>query len=158
MLRIEMKKQPCETDSTYIQDACRPETASPCFISVREAALRLRRSKSTVYRLNREHGPFRIVVDGRHIFIELASFERYLATSGDILADDGFVELVSGPSSQQMAGAPETQAQIDEPKIESSQPAGPCASLPASKSGGQRGLIMREGSVPCVIFYPVFMV
>jgi hypothetical protein len=50
----------------------------PC-CSVKEAAARIERSASTVYRLRRTPGPIRFVVSGRRIYIETDSLDEYIA-------------------------------------------------------------------------------
>jgi hypothetical protein len=53
----------------------------PC-CSVKEAAARIERSASTVYRLRRKPGPIRFVVEGRRIYVETDSLDQYLARRG----------------------------------------------------------------------------
>ena len=48
-------------------------------LTVRVAAERLGKSTGSIYKLDRVHGPFRFAKRGRRIYIDAASFERYLA-------------------------------------------------------------------------------
>ena len=45
--------------------------------SVKEAAFRIRKSTSTVYRMRRRSGPLRFITEGRRIHVELSSLEAF---------------------------------------------------------------------------------
>ena len=51
----------------------------PDVMTVAEAALALSVSRSTVYRYPRADGPFTIIKQGRRVFIDRSSFNRYVS-------------------------------------------------------------------------------
>jgi hypothetical protein len=59
---------------------------------------------------------------------------------------------------RQAALKPESESQTDAPQVEPFKTTATASSLPASKTGRQRELIMQESSPPRVICYPWFMV
>ncbi len=125
-------------------------------LSVRQAAQRLAVSKSKVYRMDREHGPFRFVLDGRRIFIDAPSFELHLANIRGIHAEDDPPRAEGMRQFLQLANEPKAEPQTAEPQIESVKTVVPVASLPESTAGGQRELTMRAPSGPCFVCYPGF--
>ena len=146
-----------DTDLTHLEcilTSKEIQGAQPNRLTAKEAAHRLGVSLSTIYRIDRVHGPFAFIIIGRWIFIDLTSFNAHLVNIGGIQAADGPLEDESVWQCLQPANKPEAKSQIDEPQIESSKPAEPCAALPASKSSGQRGLVMRESSGPYLFWYP----
>lgn len=66
-----------ETDTIHPRPATQSKSSE--WLSVKEAARLLGRSTSTIYRFDRNHGPFRIVIERAHIYIDAASFHAYLA-------------------------------------------------------------------------------
>jgi excisionase family DNA binding protein len=63
------------------RNSCPDIQASPlCHtgVSVKDAAMKLGVSRSTVYRMNRAHGPLRFVRRGRRVFIDVLEFNRYI--------------------------------------------------------------------------------
>jgi excisionase family DNA binding protein len=149
-----------DTDLTHLEcilTSKEIQGAQPNRLTAKEAAHRLGVSLSTIYRIDREHGPFRFVLDGRRIFIDQASLELHLANIRGVHADDGAHAVASFPPCPRPATEVQTQPQIAEPMIETFETMTPQASLPASGSGGQRDLIMRARSGPCIITYQSFI-
>ncbi|HUY86653.1 MAG TPA: helix-turn-helix domain-containing protein, partial [Acidimicrobiales bacterium] len=70
--------------STSILQAVDAQRALSLGIKVREAAKRLRVSISTVYRLDREHGPIRFLSKTRPITIDPVSLENHGAITKSI--------------------------------------------------------------------------
>ena len=62
------------------------QRVSRTHICVREAACRLNMSRSRVYRLDRNNGPFPIVKIGRRVWIELAGLEAFIARKQNVFA------------------------------------------------------------------------
>ena len=123
-----------------------PTTTAPCsrsnLITVKDAARRLGVSRSAVYRIDRNDGPFRFVVDGRRIFIENASFETFLANTGrngtepDTAADDVTCDC---PQEEQPERTP---SQVDAMPVEPPRPS-PFRDVPHTLSStGQRENIL----------------
>jgi Helix-turn-helix domain len=51
----------------------------PGLMTVADAALALSVSRSTVYRVDRENGPFKILRQGGRLFIDRCTFDQYLS-------------------------------------------------------------------------------
>jgi hypothetical protein len=73
--------KPLPTD-TFEQGASSEEPRC----SVKEAARRMQKNPSTIYRMRRRPGPLRFVLDGRRIYIELESLETFLSCDVSNLA------------------------------------------------------------------------
>jgi excisionase family DNA binding protein len=52
---------------------------SPNLMTVADAAVALSVSRSTVYRFDRENGPFKIIKQGRRVLIDRCTFSQYLS-------------------------------------------------------------------------------
>lgn len=152
-----MNKELGKVNSRNVLKTVGVKSARPTVITVNQAAQRLGVSRSTVYRINRVCGPFLFIVDGRRIFIDVSSFELHLASIIGVHADDDSPRAESIRQILQPANEPKAESQVHESPIEMSETAGPGASLPASTSCGQRELIMRDRTGPCIICYPSFM-
>lgn len=100
---------------------------NPDTMSVAEAALALSVSRSTVYRMNRQNGPFKILKQGGRVLIDRDGFNRFV--SGKAPASD--------PVNHQLA-------------IATSSPSPPNAR--SSRKSGQRELVIPNRR-PVVIFY-----
>jgi excisionase family DNA binding protein len=153
-----MKTESDQSQSERILTSNENQRAEQDRLTVKEVAHRLGVSLSTIYRVDRDHGPFAFIVIGRRIFIDLASFESYLASTRGLRANDDQLGDDNVGQCRQAALKPESESQTDALQIEPSKTKATASSLPASKSGGQRELIMRESSPPRVICYPWFMV
>ena len=110
--------------------------------SVAEAANRLGKSRSTVYRLRFKPGPIQFVRDGRRVYVDLALLEEFLARTAD--ASDAAQQAPS-------ASNRDLQAQLDICALESApycaetdQPATPSGQATESSSCGQRDLIFTQ--------------
>ena len=104
-----------------------PQTTDPDLLSVAEAALALAVSRTTVYRIDRENGPFRIVKQGRRVFVDRCTFNQHLAARSVGTA---------GPV-------------VQEPHAtETPEPLGP----PERSGSGQRELV-RPGRWPTVVVF-----
>jgi excisionase family DNA binding protein len=148
-----MTTETCRTNSSKVVDAADAQSVRPQLITVKEAAQKLGVSRSTVYRVDRENGPFRFVVDGRWIFIEQESFESHIANSRGNRADEGLLKIDSALPCQQPANESETQSETDEPQLTAPEMATLNASLSTSTRQGQRELIMREHRHSFAFFY-----
>ena len=148
-----MTTEPSRSKSKNLMGVADAQSARPALVTVKEAAQRLGVSRSKVYRIDREIGPFRFVVDGRWIFIDQASLESHIANSRDSRTDDGLPRAGSVLPCHQPGTESDSQSEIDEPRFSATETATPSASLPTSCRGGQRELIMREHPQPFVVFY-----
>lgn len=137
-----MTKEPRVSNSRDISDMAAAQSARPNLITAKEAAQRLGVSRSTVYRIDREIGPFRFVVDGRWILIDQASFESHIANIRGNRSD--VLEVGSVLPSQQAVNEPETLSETDERQLTASEMATPKASTSISTREGQRELLMPE--------------
>jgi hypothetical protein len=71
--------------------------------SVKEAAIRLRKSASSVYRMRRRPGPLQFILDGRRIYVEMDSLEAVLSTYSQatncvgtpLVSDGGGVDAIA---------------------------------------------------------------
>jgi len=171
------------TTSPRFPQAADAQSARPFLINVREAAKQLQISTSTVYRLDRVNGPLRFISAKRPITIDQGSVEASLAKTKGIGSEPGVqadnapcllpasaeVEHVAfdacvipvaesrvGESGQPMSQG-QTHPQIAKPMIQTFEIAKAKASLPASGSCGQRELIMRPRSGPCIVTYQSFL-
>jgi excisionase family DNA binding protein len=150
---VEMTTEHSKTNSRDIRDVAAAPIARPSLITVREAAQRLAVSRSTVYRIDRETGPFRFVVDGRRIFIDQASLESHIANSRRNRSNDGPLKVESVLPCQQPANESETRSETDQLQLTAPEMATLNASLSTSTRQGQRELIMREHRQSCAFFY-----
>jgi len=113
-------------------------------VSIKEAAQRLRVSRSTAYRIDRINGPFRFVTSGRRIFIDLKSFDDYLGANTPS-------EAVPIPEPEKRQSHMDIEPARDDLKIQVPAPAQlPKVNLPP-KSCGQRELILSGRERPFVI-------
>ena len=140
-------------NSTLTLPPAGSECSRPNLITVKDAARRLGVSKNTVYRFDRNNGPFRIVVDGRRIFIEKVSFEAYMAnigpteTESDLTADDVPVDCPQEEQPEQ------TDFRTDDMPVEASGPTPPCDVRSPVSSSGQREYILPRQYVPGLLWY-----
>jgi hypothetical protein len=126
-------------------------------LTVKAAAQRLRKSLSTVYRIDRKNGPFRFVIDGRRVFIDADSLESYLDSIEGIHADDGGQEIECVPSplhqlTQVISPSPNSVREIKTPTV-----ATPIVPLPPLKAGGQRELVMNQSLGFYIVQYKSFV-
>jgi hypothetical protein len=117
-------------------------------MSVKEAADRLGVPRWKVYRIDRKKGPFRFVLEGRRVFIDVASFELHLRNIAGICANDCPALAENVEQVQQPVKVLDTQ-----PLVDRQQPASLDAPMPRmpplpSRGGGQREHIMRAPSGP----------
>ena len=122
-------------------------------LSVREVARRLGKSLSYVYRLDREHGPFQFIVEGRRIYIDAASFADYLAN----LQATG-LGAVAAKAPENLAVPPaESDPVVDcaqQPVPNSTPPASGPPKFPIPRTwSGQRDLVMRPGRQAFIVDY-----
>ena len=157
ILEIPMETMPHQSTSEFDVFNTATRTQQCPLITVRQAAQRLGRSNSTVYRIDRNHGPFRFGRDGRMIFVELDSFETYLATIVKNHSSTGTNSEQNIRSGQDLETATDTQSPICDPRIEAFEMNAPKESLPISASAGQRELFMRASPTFCVITYQSFL-
>lgn len=148
-----MTTEPSRNNSSNLMDVDDAQSARPALVTVKQAAKSLGVSRSTVYRIDREHGPLRFIISGRWIFIEKASLESYAASRRGIRADDCPLEIKSVLLCQQPATVPETKSHIDELQVVTSGTTMASTSHLASGSGGQRELIMRDHRQPFVVLF-----
>lgn len=139
--------------STRVLHSDGSQGSQPNLITVKDAARRLGASRTTVYRIDRNDGPFRFVVDGRRIFIENASFEAFLANTGrngtesELTADDVPLDC---PQEEQ----PErTDFRTDDMPVEESRPTPPGDVPSPVSSSGQREYIPPRHYVPGLLWY-----
>jgi DNA-binding MurR/RpiR family transcriptional regulator len=90
ILETFMTKQSSKTNSTSILQTADAQSARPIHINVKAAAKRLGVSTSTVYRLDREHGPIRFLSTKRPIAVDLVSLETHLTHTGGIELEPDF--------------------------------------------------------------------
>jgi hypothetical protein len=159
MIVTEVRMKTTATRPAWEIDALNAETQNRQYppINVRQAAQMLGVSKSTIYRTDREHGPFRFVLDGRRIFIDFASFENYLATITGSRSSALRESEQSIRTEQQLAAGADTESPVTEPTIETCETTKSTTSIPASRSSGQRELFPRASPNFCVITYQSFM-
>ena len=148
-----MTTESTQQNSTYVPDATCTLGATQTNITVKEAARRLGISRSSAYRIDRHGGPFRFIIDGRRIFIDQASLESHIAS----ITGAGAIKIPNHAESKQplpqSVGEPCNQPQVDEPPCAPSETLTPTASLPVSRSEGQRGLIMRQRRQAFIAYY-----
>ena len=121
--------------------------------SVKEAARLLGKSTSTVYRIDRVHGPFRIVTEKGRIYIDGVSFHQYLESrpaAQPIESLDNASETSLPPSTPECT--PESTAEAEVIPETHEQDAVSLPS-PAKTRSGQRELIIRRRQVPMVVLY-----
>jgi excisionase family DNA binding protein len=145
-----METEFVQTTSSNITCSDGVQSARPTLITVKEAAQRLGISTSTVYRVDRHHGPFSFIVDGRWIFIDRTSFESYLANSRGIPASDNRQDAPDQPKPVDDVGP---QSEIGESQVEPFKNLPLSALTPTSRSGGQRELIITDRRGPFVVLY-----
>lgn len=139
--------------STRVLHSDGSQGSQPNLITVKDAARRLGVSKSTVYRFDREDGPFRFIVNGRPIFIENDSFETYLANTGrnraelDTAADD---VLPEGPQEDQPE---QSDPRMGEMPSMASTPTPPVDVARSISSSGQRENILPRRDALAMFFY-----
>lgn len=113
-------------------------------MSVADAAVALAVSRSTVYRFDRENGPFKIVKQGRRVLIDRCTFKEYLSGRLVRTVDAAFEEPpATGGSKPPDNRKPE----------ESLAPETPAPRSHRERTGcGQRELVMPY-RWPTVVFY-----
>jgi hypothetical protein len=156
-VEINMAKQPFQGNSTRILHPAASHRSQPNLITVKDAARRLGVSKSTVYRIDRNDGPFRFVVDSRRIFIESASFETFLANTGrngtesELTANDVSIDSIQGEQPER------TPSQIDAMPVEPPRPS-PFRDVPHTiSSSGQRENILPRSHAVGFLYYQTLM-
>lgn len=152
-----MTVEPQNPNSRTILAGGDAQCAQPAFISVKEAAQRLGVSRSTVYRINRDRGPFSFTVDGRKIYIDYPSFELHLARKRGI---GGEPEM--GPDEQShLCPDDRNPKQTDPQPLALQINAGNAAvqnGHPTSiTSGGQRDLVLTKQFRPALVCYQSFL-
>lgn len=132
-------------------------SSQPQLITVKDAARRLGASRSTVYRIDRNDGPLRFVVDGRRIFIDTASFETFLANTGgngtesELTADDVPIDSIQGEQAER------TPPKIDAMPAEPPRPS-PFRDVPHTiSSSGQRENILPRRHAAGFLYYQTLM-
>ena len=120
-------------------------------LTVKEAAQKLGVSRSAIYRIDRQHGPFRIIKSNRRVFIDAQDLARYL-TARDPAADPE-----NDTPSEPMDTAPLTSEREQEIAVNSvpgnihAKPAAPVG-RGAAGNGAQRELPIPERR-PLIVFY-----
>jgi hypothetical protein len=142
------------TQTLYTRDS---RSSQPMLITVKAAARRLGVSRSSVYRIDRNDGPFRFVVDGRRIFIESASFESFLANTGrngtesELTADDVPIDCIQGEQPKR------TPSQVDAMPVEPPRTS-PFRDIPHTvSSSGQRENILPRRHSAGFLYYQTLM-
>jgi excisionase family DNA binding protein len=133
------------------------QNASTLLITVKEAAMRLGVSRSTVYRADREHGPLRFFMDGRWISIDLASLESFQARIKRNPGSDKLQRVEGVWPGQRTEDESVSQFMGDALGIEPSETTLPSPPISESRSGGQRELNMREHHAVCFLSCLSFM-
>jgi hypothetical protein len=107
-------------------------------ISVKDAASQLGVSPSTVYRIDRQNGPFRFVHDDWRIYIDAKSFVAHLAgiVGADGKIDRGGVESTLQPRPEALQATPPTSDIIAEGEVPTAKATS--IPLPATMSSGQQ--------------------
>jgi hypothetical protein len=153
ILEAELKTDPDRTESEISAQTSAAGNPQCALISVKEAAQRLGVSRSKAYRIDRKNGPFRFVIEGRRIFIDLASFETHVNRESDpqpplqtcdersLCFQEGTAGRTDPEKREVLAAAPQASP--------SSQSASPLPSC------GQRDLIMPEPNRPFIVMYGV---
>jgi hypothetical protein len=159
MMNLEraMKTESSQTHLRNKPDAADAQRVDPTTMSVKEAADRLGVPCWKVYRMDRKEGPFRFVLEGRRVFIDVTSFELHLRNVAGICANDCLALAENVEPVQQPVKVLDTQLLVDR-----QQPASPDAPMPRtsplpSRGGGQREHIMRVPSGPSFFSFPSFM-
>jgi hypothetical protein len=71
--------------------------------TVKEAASRAGKSISRLYKMDRQYGPFRFVLRGRRVFVDVDSFELYLSNLDGLAPESGTVPSAAGKSIEETA-------------------------------------------------------
>ncbi len=122
-------------------------------LTVREAALRLGKSLSYVYRLNREHGPFRFILERRRIYIDAASFEDYMT---NVQATEQSSVTAKKPENlNQPDTPPKPMEESPSKQLTKIVSTGPSPQEPAAPQtwSGQRELVIRPSRQAIVVVY-----
>jgi|GEM_PF-4541925 len=113
------------------------EADTSSLICVKEAAHRLGVSKSTIYRFDRVNGPFRFIIEGRRIYVDLNSFDVFRLSrleAHDKNDSEPAVESRAGSQASTAAElVSEEQCSSDEPNAKESgyaEKAGRCGQRP----------------------------
>ena len=116
----------------------------PDLMTVAETALALSVSRSTVYRYDRENGPFKIVKQGRRVLIDRNTFTQYLAARSVMTAD----AVSEEPRGTEEPEPPDDRGREDPEVAEGPKPPGNL-----ERTGcGQRDLVVPY-RWPTVVFY-----
>ena len=143
--------------STRVLHSDGSQGSQPNLITVKDAARRLGVSKSTVYRFDREDGPFRFIVNGRPIFIENDSFETYLANTGRNRAEPDTAADDVPPDCPQEEQPERTDSRTDAMPVDPPRPS-PFRDVPhAISSSGQRENILPRRNVAGFLYYQTLM-
>jgi excisionase family DNA binding protein len=143
-----MTLYPSTTNSINILQADDARIALGSLVDVKNAARLLGVSKSTIYRMDRKHGLFRFVSEGRRIFIDAASFELHMAQTRVVHKEaepQNFEDPVHCQQEEKSASERLQQIEMQAEVPNTTQLITPA---PPSRSGGQRGLIFREWHTP----------
>lgn len=157
---------PKSQDRTDVELTNAPLRAQTPLLSIREAARKLGKSTSTVYRLDRVGGPFRFVLEGRRVFIDAESFEAYRMNTYEnsvaIAIEDNLKVAPTEDTGMEPPQQPMTGNQGDHPAQvtehylatppDAVQEEGPRAGVSELQHSGQRELILPPRR-PFVMFY-----
>jgi excisionase family DNA binding protein len=136
-----------------------PESAAqviePLLFSVREAAKLLSKSKSTVYRMDREHGSIRFVRRGWRVLIDAASIDAYLTgkrrTNSDTVREEALGSVEVPIKNEEHPDGTLNRNEIKQvPSLAIQNKMGS-----PSSGGGQRGLVFPQRRQPFVVIYMV---
>jgi hypothetical protein len=147
-LEAYMTKESSNAISTSILQAGEAQRAIPSSIDVKGAAKRLGVSTSTVYRLDREHGPIRFLSTMRPITIDFRSLETHVANIKSIERDPELVSDVVPCSCPYEEHAENTEPRTNEVLAEPTHPPASTRSCYPSLRCGQRELALtkRDGA------------
>jgi excisionase family DNA binding protein len=121
-----------------------PNRQIPDLMTVTEAACALSVSRRTVYRFDRENGPFKIIRRGRRVLIDRCTFNEYLSgrsfrTVDPVLEEPLAIEGPKSPDKREHEARPATET--------------PASRSHRERTGcGQRELMMPY-RWPMVVFY-----
>lgn len=116
--------------------------------SVKEAAHRMHKHPSTVYRMRRRPGPLRFVAQGKRIYVDLESLELFLPHQAPSDAPAVAVEEKALPE-RTVGGEPDRERASQAPIARESQQ----EQVKTVGWSGQRELIMPQRQAPLVILY-----
>ena len=128
------------SDARAVAGSRGSEADTSPLICVKEAAHWLGVSKSTVYRLDRVHGPFRFVVVGRRIYVDLHSFDIYRLSRLEAQGNRDSDPVVEAPAGCQAPNAMDTTSRDQCSAYEPSAKESGCVENPGRS--GQRLLVI----------------